>query len=867
MSSVRERIGPYEVLAPLGAGGMGEVYAARDPVLGRKVAIKVLPIRLASDRESLSRFTQEARSASALNHPNIVTIHEVGIDDGRPFIVMEHIDGRDLRSYVRDSSLTTRKTLDIAAQIADGLAAAHEQGIVHRDLKPENLMVTKDGFVKILDFGLAKIVRPGADGDDTTEEITQSLSLPSTNPGTILGTVGYMSPEQACGHRVDFRSDQFALGSILYELATGEPAFDADNAIDTLSRILHDEPPPIPQRNAKAPAPFCWIVERLLEKDPAERYASTRDLARELRTLRDRVAAETGADSLWPAPTVSRRTSRVLSRHRTATVVAAVSLTVVILLTIGFALRRGLTGTAASAPSKKYIAVMRFKDLSGEPNGQLVVDGLAETLSTRLGHFSTVQVMRPSPEALAANDVVRAAKELGANVVLTGSMQRAGDQLRVGFRIIDVAKGVEQPGDMIDGSVSDLFSIEDRLAASVASSLQLGAPSVPIQPADTTISRRRFLEALGYLRRYDNEQSVDEAIRILEELGAKSNSASVQAALGRAYLSKFQLTHDPKWAVPATAACERAVSADPHNPDVHVTLGELRRQTGRLPEALTEFKAALAQEPNNADAVLGLADTYNAMADVPSAELNYKQAIELRPNYWGGYSRLGTFYFSHARYEDAARQFQKVIDLVPDNLRGYNNLGAMYEQMGRYDDAIQIFRKSIVRHPTDQAYSNLGTCYYFLGRYSEAADSYERAVQLAPRLYLTWSNLADAYRWVPGADAKATAAYDKAIELAETELRLNPSDAAARARMAECLAKRGNYSRATSEISRALAADPSDVRVMYREAVIANVRGDTPSAVRWLSKAVAGGYRRSEIERDPEFALLRQADVYKRAIQ
>jgi len=866
MSSVRERIGPYEVLAPLGAGGMGEVYAARDPVLGRKVAIKVLPIRLASDRESLSRFTQEARSASALNHPNIVTIHEVGIDDGRPFIVMEHIDGRDLRSYVRDSSLTTRKTLDIAAQIADGLAAAHEQGIVHRDLKPENLMVTKDGFVKILDFGLAKIVRPGADGDDTTEEITQSLSLPSTNPGTILGTVGYMSPEQACGHRVDFRSDQFALGSILYELATGEPAFDADNAIDTLSRILHDEPPPIPQRNAKAPAPFCWIVERLLEKDPAERYASTRDLARELRTLRDRVAAETGADSLWPAPTVGRRTSRVLSRHRTATVVAAVALTIVILLTIGFALRRGLTGTAASAPSKKYIAVMRFKDLSGEPNGQLVVDGLAETLSTRLGHFSTVQVMRPSPEALAANDVVRAAKELGANVVLTGSMQRAGDQLRVGFRIIDVAKGVEQPGDMIDGSVSDLFSIEDRLAASVASSLQLGAPSVPIQPADTTISRRRFLEALGYLRRYDNEQSVDEAIRILEELGAKSNSASVQAALGRAYLSKFQLTHDPKWAVPATAACERAVSADPHNPDVHVTLGELRRQTGRLPEALTEFKAALAQEPNNADAVLGLADTYNAMADLKDAETNYQRAILLQPNFWGGYNRLGFFYFTHSRYDDAARMFKKVMELVPDNLRAYNNLGAMYEQMGRYEDAINVFSQSIARKPTDQAYSNLGTCYYFLGRYSEAADAYQKALKIAPRRYLLWSNLADAYRWIPGADAKAAQAYDQAIAFCRSELQFNPAAAGIRARMAECLAKRGHANEANAELKRAFSTDPTNVAILYNAAIIANVNGDESGAAQWLKRAVAAGYDRFEIDHDPEFALLRQTDVYKRTI-
>ena len=213
MTVMREQLGQYQILAPLGAGGMGEVYVARDPSLGRKVAIKLLPVRLSGDKETLARFTREARSASALNHPNIVTIHEVGMDQGSgsPYIVMEYIDGRDLRSLLSNGPLPNRKTLDIAAQIADGLAAAHEQGIVHRDLKPENVMVTKDGYVKVLDFGLAKIIRPANEEDDTAQ-----LDMPGTNPGTILGTVGYMSPEQATGKPLDFRSDQFAFGAILY---------------------------------------------------------------------------------------------------------------------------------------------------------------------------------------------------------------------------------------------------------------------------------------------------------------------------------------------------------------------------------------------------------------------------------------------------------------------------------------------------------------------------------------------------------------------------------------------------------------------------------------------------------------------------
>ncbi|HJQ40781.1 MAG TPA: serine/threonine-protein kinase, partial [Thermoanaerobaculia bacterium] len=287
MEASRSSFGRYEVLGAIGEGGMGEVYVARDPSLGRRVAIKKLPPRLATDRDTLARFTHEARSASALNHPNIVTIHEVGTTDGGPYIVMEYIEGADLRSMVRDGPLPVRRVLDIGTQIADGLAAAHERGIVHRDLKPENIMLTKDGFVKILDFGLAKTVTPQKDGSGTLE-----LEMPGTNPGTILGTVGYMSPEQATGKRLDFRSDQFALGSILYELATGKPAFEAENAIDTLSAILHDNPTPLTRANPRAPVQLSEIIRRLLQKQPDGRYASTRDLAHELRLLRDRIVAE-----------------------------------------------------------------------------------------------------------------------------------------------------------------------------------------------------------------------------------------------------------------------------------------------------------------------------------------------------------------------------------------------------------------------------------------------------------------------------------------------------------------------------------------------------------------------------------------------
>jgi serine/threonine protein kinase/Tol biopolymer transport system component len=301
------RLGPYEILAPLGAGGMGEVYRARDAKLGREIAIKVLPTAMASDPDRRQRFELEARAASALNHPNILTVHDVGEADGTIYIAMELVEGKTLRELVASGEpLPTKKLLDVAAQTAEGLAKAHAAGIVHRDLKPENLMISKDGYVKILDFGLAKL----------TETVSQDASaLPTaiaapTQPGTVMGTAGYMSPEQASGQPVDYRSDQFTLGAILYEMATGKRAFQRKTGAETLVAIIKEEPEPIGQLAPKAPAPVRWIVERLLAKDPEERYASTRDLARELESVRDHLTESSlsgGLEAAEPAKPSRRR--------------------------------------------------------------------------------------------------------------------------------------------------------------------------------------------------------------------------------------------------------------------------------------------------------------------------------------------------------------------------------------------------------------------------------------------------------------------------------------------------------------------------------------------------------------------------------
>ena len=308
------RLGPYEIVGALGAGGMGEVYRARDTRLERIVALKILAGELARDGERLQRFEQEARAASALNHANIVTLFDVGRDNGTAYLAMELVEGRSLRELV-GAALPVKRALSIAAQIADGLAKAHAAGIVHRDLKPENVMVTSDGTAKVLDFGLAKLVPTVGSGSG----MSATAAVPATHPGMVLGTIGYMSPEQARGATVDFRSDQFALGAVLYEMLTGKRPFQRESSAQIMAAIIEDEPAPITELNPKVPTPVRWIVERCLAKEPEERYASTRDLARDLQRVRDHLSEAATSSTSIHAPR-----AKTSARAKTAMWAAAV---------------------------------------------------------------------------------------------------------------------------------------------------------------------------------------------------------------------------------------------------------------------------------------------------------------------------------------------------------------------------------------------------------------------------------------------------------------------------------------------------------------------------------------------------------------
>ncbi len=386
------KLGPYEIVAPVGAGGMGEVYRARDTRLDREVAIKVLPAAFSADSDRLHRFEKEARSASALNHPNIITIHELGQDGSTHYIAMELVEGKTLRELLLSGSLSMRKAIEIAAQVADGLTKAHEAGIAHRDLKPENLMVSHDGFVKILDFGLAKLASPGGEQPDMCATL-------QTTPGLFLGTVEYMSPEQASGQQLDFRGDQFSFGLVLYEMVTGKRAFQRSTAAETLVAILREQAAPIGVQNPDAPAPLCWAIERCLAKEPEKRYVSTRDLARELAAIRDRFTEKPVQQAEIRATNLPAQRTGFVGREKE--VAAAQELLLrqnVRLVTItgpGGIGKTRLAVQAASGLVERFPGGTHFVPLSSLSDPGLIASAIVQTLGIReAGGQSPLEILK-----------------------------------------------------------------------------------------------------------------------------------------------------------------------------------------------------------------------------------------------------------------------------------------------------------------------------------------------------------------------------------------------------------------------------------------------------------------------------------------
>ena len=845
-------LGPYRILAPIGAGGMGEVYRARDTKLERDVALKILPPDVAS-AELLRRFEKEARAASSLNHPNIVSIYDVGRVDSIAYIAMELIEGQTLRGVMAGQQVPVRDALRIGAKVADVLASAHERGVTHRDLKPENVMISRDGYIKLLDFGLAKVRSAFVSSGGNTE--------PQTSVGHVFGTTSYMSPEQAAGKPVDFRSDQFSLGLILYEMLAQKRPFDRASGAETLTAIIREQALPLSQFNDAVPPELAQIIDRCLEKSPSDRYASTRDLARDLRELRNRLSLGTTSGR-------SIRSLRIETPRLPVLAAVTGALLVGVLASIYF----NRPHAAPIAPVEaKSVAVVPFRDLSATGDGQLFSDGISEMISARIAQAHGVRVIAPFDGAVPANaDVREIARRRGATMVLKGSVQRVGEQLRVSYQLVDATTGNPISGDMVTAPSADVFTLEDLVADSVLQSLSLSRTHRSPHAMASTLSgpdQRTYTETVGLLKRMNNVEGLDRAITSLEALLVNSrDSAAVNGALGEALLRKYSYTHGRELVDQAAVYAERAVQLDPADPQAHITVGNLRRISGHFPEAITSFQRALVLQPDSAAARLGLADTYDATGRAADADRLYKQALQLAPDLPDVYGRYGRFCYTRGRYEDAARLFADQARLLPNAPRAFSNLGAAQQALGHYEAAMTAYQQSIAIQPTSGGYSNLGTCQFYLGRYVDAAATYEKASALTPNDYRLWANLGDAYRWAPGQRERAVAAFDRAVRLAREAITVNPNDAIARAVAAACLAKRGDAAAASAELKLALQSDPTNGSVLYQAAVVTNIRGDHDEALAWLGRAIASGRSPSEAARDPELSNLRDDPRFRNAL-
>jgi len=847
-------LGSYEVLGPLGAGGMGEVYRARDRKLGREVAIKILPEAFAQDPMRLTRFDREARMLASINHPALAAIYGLEEAGAIRYIVMELVPGETLSETVARGPLPLRDALAAARQIAEGLEAAHEKGIVHRDLKPANIKITPAGRVKVLDLGLAKAMdTKSEDSLDASESPT--LQLDETRPGVIVGTIEFMSPEQARGKPVDKRTDVWSFGCVLFEMLSGQRAFTGETPTDTLADILTREPDwtALP---ASTPPRVRELLGRCLQKDVNRRL---RDIGDARIALEDASAESAAGPAAVPKPTDRRERRLVLATLGTLAVAAGIWLAV-----------RRPAEHSDSPRDARSLAVLPFLDLSGQPGGQLIGDGLVETVSARLANVPGVHVVTPAAVVQASDvhsDFYQIARDLGANLVLRGSVQRQGERLRITYSVWNIKTRQQVAGGEVNGTTSEIFAMQDQLTDDVSQQLHLRAPSRRTPPPAglaNTGEQERYLQALGNLQRYDRPESVAAALALLEGLAAEApGSALVQAALARACVHQYTLTHEKVWATRAIAAADRAARLDAGIAEVHATRGLILVRTGRGDEAISEFRVALSQAPNSLDGLIGLAAAYESVGRNAEAEAAYRRAIELHPTYWAVYNNLGGFYYSIGRYPQAAEMFRRAVGLAPDSTRAWNNLGGAYQQLDRFDDALAAYRQSARIAPSDGAYANLGTFQFFLGHYREAAEAFEQATRLTPSKALYWSNLGDAYRWAPGLREKSKGAYEKAIALAREQLSTDPRDTVALSTLGLCLAKTGQAAEGLAPIEKALSIEPGNPELFYDAAVVANLLGQTDDAIAWIRRAVEGGLAAAQIRREPEFDNLRRVPGFE----
>jgi serine/threonine-protein kinase len=764
------KLGPYEIKSSLGAGGMGEVYRATDTKLGRDVALKLLPPEVAHDPERLARFQREAKSLAQLDHPNIVTIYSVEECDGVHFLTMQLVEGQPLDRVIPAGGLQLPQIVEIASALGDALAAAHGKGIVHRDLKPVNVMLSKEGRVKVLDFGLAKDVSApdAADATLTSDHQTQA--------GVVMGTPAYMSPEQTSGRPIDHRTDIFSLGVVLHEMSTGRRPFEGHSSAELISAILRDTPPPVTQSRPDLPSGLARIVRRCLEKDPQHRVQTARDVSNEFRDLRSgEVRGEVRGgirDEVRPpsaaAPAeVQAAPARDISEIKPRKTVWAIA---AILLLIGAAgvayLKLHKAGTIDS------IAVLPLENRSNDPDADYIPDGITESINNSLAGLPSLTVI-PHSVALhykgKSTDVRKVGDDLHVQSVLTGSVAERGDELTIDVELDDIQNGKQLWGKRYNSKLADLLAVQSDIAREVSQRLdsRLSADDrkkLTKGSTDNPEAYRLYLKGKFYTDKFTKEgfdtgiDYFNQAIAVdpnyalaysglaynyinqidwfmpPSEAGPKAKQAAEKALAidesdARAHLALALVTHWYQWDwAAAESEFKRTIALSPNNTEAHTYYSWFLAPMGRNDEAVAEARRAEQADPLSPLASFSLGSVLVFVRQWDQAIEQLHRAIELDPTYWFSHNFLGRAYEQKRKYPEAIAEFQRALEVEKDNGEIWAGLGYAYTVSGQKAEAQKILDhlKEMSTHGWVASY-NFAVIYAGLGEKDQAFTLLEQA--------------------------------------------------------------------------------------------------------------------------------------------
>ena len=763
------KLGRYEIRSLLGAGGMGEVYLAWDTELDRTVAIKILPENLAGDQQRLRRFVQEAKAASALNHPQILTIHEIGTVGHTPFIASEFIEGVTLRQRINEG-MKLAEVLDVAIQTAGALAAAHVAGIIHRDIKPENIMIRRDGYIKVLDFGLAKLTESAS-----TDTQAATRLMIDTREGVVMGTARYMSPEQAAGETVDARSDLWSLGVVIYEMVSGQTPFVARTAPETLALVLQKEPAPLKHSINEVPAELERIVAKALTKDRDERYQTAKDLLVDLRNFKRKLELDAEIDRTVP-PELRSTTSSIsgatadsntahtassaeyiASRIRQHKLAAAITLTVLLAVTVGLFLYRGARSLGAPIES---VAVLPFENKSTEADTDYLSDGLAESVIYRLSQLPNLRVS-PTSSVFRykgkAVDPIKAGQELDVNAVVSGRIVQRGENLTISAELVDVRNNKLLWGEQYERKISELLQTQREIAREIVDKLRLKVSGeekgLTKHYTENNEAYQLYMRGRYYWNKR-NPEAMHKAVEFFQQAIdrdptfalAYSGLADTYALLGGPEAGGDM---SPNEALPkAKAAALKAVELDDTLAEPHVSLGHVAYFYDRdWAAAEREFKKAIELNPNYPTAHHWYAVFLSANPNRKKETLaEIKRALELEPmslpiNAW--YGRILSW---TGQLDQAIDELRRTEELDPDFLLTRYRLGTAYAEKGRYDEAIAEFNEVLRRSNDNPAgTTGLGLVYAMSGKREQALKTIDQLRELSKKRYVSPSQVAMIY--------------------------------------------------------------------------------------------------------------------------